>query len=91
MFMVTQVALYQASSSAAADMYVGLYGGTSYYTANTFCNFELYIPNYAGSTVINQYSADSVMENNSTTNYIGSMRLGYVAQYYGNYSSTFNY
>ena len=57
------------STSAATDMYVGLYGGTSY-TADTFCNFELYIPNYAGSTN-KSVSADSVMENNSTTNYIG--------------------
>lgn len=57
------------SSSSATDMYAGLYGGTSY-TANTFSNIEIYIPNYAGSNN-KLVSIDSVMENNSTTNYIG--------------------
>ncbi len=57
------------STSAATSMYAGLYGGTSY-TASTFSNIEIYIPNYAGSTN-KSVSIDSVMENNSTTNYIG--------------------
>ena len=57
------------STSAATSMYVGLYGGSAY-TADTFCNFELYIPNYAGSTN-KSVSADSAAENNSTTNYLG--------------------
>ena len=34
-------------------------------TASTFCNSEIYIPNYAGSTY-KSYSSDSVTENNGT-------------------------
>jgi len=34
-------------------------------TSNTFSNFEIYIPNYAGST-FKSYSIDSVIENNAT-------------------------
>ncbi len=37
-------------------------------TANTFCNGEIYFPNYAGSTK-KSYSADLVQENNSTEAY----------------------
>jgi hypothetical protein len=37
----------------------------STYTANTFSNNDLYIPNYAGSTN-KSYSTDSVTENNAT-------------------------
>ena len=36
------------------------------FTANTFSNAEIYIPNYAGSTN-KSVSSDSVMENNATT------------------------
>jgi hypothetical protein len=57
------------STSADTSMYSGLYGGTSY-TASTFSNMEIYIPNYSGSTS-KSVSIDSVMENNSTTNYVG--------------------
>ena len=39
-------------------------------TANTFGNYEMYIPNYAGSTN-KSVSVDAVMENNSATNYNG--------------------
>ena len=37
-------------------------------TANTFGNWEIYIPNYAGSTN-KSYSIDNVIENNATTAY----------------------
>lgn len=37
-------------------------------TSNTFCNGELYIPNYAGSNY-KSISTDNVTENNSTTAY----------------------
>jgi len=53
-----------ASSTGASDNYIG---GTdiSTYTASTFNNMEIYIPNYAGSTN-KSISADSVSENNAT-------------------------
>ncbi len=37
-------------------------------TANTFGNFEIYIPNYAGSNN-KSYSADAVSENNATLSF----------------------
>jgi hypothetical protein len=37
-------------------------------TSNTFCNVEVYIPNYANS-VIKSFAGDSVSENNATTAY----------------------
>ena len=37
-------------------------------TANTFSNFEMYIPNYAGSTN-KSFSVDSVTENNGTSSW----------------------
>jgi hypothetical protein len=40
----------------------------SNYTASTFASFDIYIPNYAGSTN-KSYSADSATENNSTLAY----------------------
>ena len=40
----------------------------SSYTANTFSNTEIYIPNYAGSNN-KSFSVDSVEENNATTSY----------------------
>lgn len=47
--------------------YVGALTPSSF-TATTFGNAELYIPNYAGSTY-KSYSADAVVENNATTGY----------------------
>jgi hypothetical protein len=67
--------LYGDGSSAASDSYVlnglALAGGAnaSSYTANTFSNFVLYIPNYAGSNY-KSISSDSVTENNSTGAYM---------------------
>ena len=40
----------------------------SNYTASTFASFDIYIPNYAGSTN-KSYSADAVTENNATLAY----------------------
>jgi hypothetical protein len=37
-------------------------------TANTFSNFEIYVPNYAGSTN-KSFSVDSVTENNGTSSW----------------------
>ena len=52
---------------------------TSGQTANTFGNFQLYIPNYA-SSVAKSLSCDSVTENNATA--------GYQAIYAGLWNST---
>ena len=41
-------------------------------TANTFGNFELYLPNYTSSNV-KSYSADSATENNSSTAYLSML------------------
>jgi len=50
--------------TAAAAQFIGeVNGDTS--TASTFSNFDLYIPNYAGSTN-KSFSVDSVTENNAS-------------------------
>ena len=51
-------------NSAPADALVP----TPTATSNTFNNVDVYVPNYAGST-IKTYSVDNVTENNSTTSY----------------------
>lgn len=53
-----------AASSSGSYNRVGVSPSTSY-TASTFGNFALYIPNYAGSTQKSS-SADGVSENNAT-------------------------
>jgi hypothetical protein len=55
-----------ASSSLAR--YLGTETGTGY-TANTFSNIEVYIPNYANTSYNKSFSADGVSENNATTAY----------------------
>jgi hypothetical protein len=52
-----------ASSAAANEIYA--YTNSSAYTASTFGNSEIYIPNYASSTV-KSVSVDAVTENNAT-------------------------
>lgn len=47
---------------------IGILANTSY-TANTFCNTEIYIPNYTGSNS-KSFTVDFVNENNATANYI---------------------
>ena len=53
-----------ASSSTLARFAANTVGGTE--TSNTFSNFQIYIPNYAGATN-KSYSTDTVTENNATT------------------------
>ena len=55
-------------TSATSGSYTGIYGynPASDYTANTFNNDLIYIPNYAGSTN-KSLSIDSTSENNSAT------------------------
>jgi hypothetical protein len=53
-----------ASSTSGSDNYVGGLNPSTY-TASTFGNAEIYIPNYAGSTN-KSISVDSVTENNAT-------------------------
>ena len=60
-----------AASSGSGGGYPGCYigeynGSTS--TSNTFCNTEIYIPNYAGSQQ-KSFSVDSVQETNATAAY----------------------
>lgn len=57
-----------AASYSRADFYVTGVVDESAYTANTFSNFELYIPNYASANY-KSFSIDGVTENNSTTSY----------------------
>jgi hypothetical protein len=54
-----------AGSSNASDRYIGSNPNSSY-TANTFGNHLMYIPNYTAS-LAKSYFADSVAENNATT------------------------
>jgi hypothetical protein len=56
-----------AASSYSQAKFVGTYEGTSY-TANTFSNTEIYIPNYTSGNY-KSYSADSVTENNGSAAY----------------------
>ena len=55
-----------ASSSTLARFAANSVGGSE--TANTFSNFQIYLPNYTGATN-KSYSADTVSENNATTAY----------------------
>lgn len=58
-----------ASSATGTDtkLFVGNHPGANA-TANTFGNFSIYVPNYAGSTA-KSVSIDTVQENNQTTAY----------------------
>ena len=58
------------STAASFNGSIGAIGviDPSNYTASTFSSFDIYIPNYAGSTN-KSYSADAVSENNATTAY----------------------
>jgi hypothetical protein len=61
--------LFGTGSSAASGTAYGNYVGrasSSNYTANTFGNFTIYIPNYRSSAA-KSYSSDAVEENNGTT------------------------
>jgi hypothetical protein len=55
------------SESTTSARWVGL-GSATGATASTFSNFEVYIPNYAGSTY-KSFSAEAVSENNATAGY----------------------
>ena len=58
-----------SSNSGSSETYMRFaYAEESVYTANTFNNFELYIPNYASSNN-KSTSSDSVVENNATLAY----------------------
>jgi hypothetical protein len=54
-----------ASSGTRNDAIASAASNPSDWTANTFSNFELYIPNYTGST-FKSWSVDTVTENNAT-------------------------
>jgi hypothetical protein len=58
-----------ASASSANDtpLYFTANGNTS--TASTFANIEVYLPNYALTTINKSASIDAVSENNATTAY----------------------
>jgi len=62
---ITQRRLKGDGSSAASDTSTEISWGGSGFTANTFGNAEIYIPNYAGSTN-KSVSIDAVSENNGT-------------------------
>jgi hypothetical protein len=63
-----------ASDSPGAGQTSG-YTGAGNNTANTFGNYEIYIPNYAGSTN-KSFSTDSVVENNSSSGNIVVLNAG---------------
>ena len=56
-----------ASSTSGSDNYIGALEQSGY-TADTFANGEIYIPNYAGSNY-KSLSVDSVTENNATESF----------------------
>jgi hypothetical protein len=55
-----------AANSSSNGSVIWTYSAGSNATANTFGNFELYIPNYASTTQFKSYSVDAVTENNAT-------------------------
>ena len=63
--------IYGDGSGAASESGARIFGYSngSTTTANTFCNGEAYIPNYAGSNN-KSISIDSVEENNATSAYM---------------------
>jgi hypothetical protein len=61
-------AVVSATTGATSRIYVERGAMPSWYTANTFGNAAIYIPNYAGSTA-KSISADAVTENNATASY----------------------
>ena len=63
-----------ASANASSQTWLSLFPliNASGYTANTFSSFEVYIPNYAGSTN-KSVSATGATETNATTSYIGAI------------------
>ncbi len=60
--------------SNTSSIWIG-FDQSSSFTANTFCNFEVYIPNYTSSNN-KTLSADSVNEDNASSNYGMSMVAG---------------
>jgi len=58
-----------SSASSGSSSTFTSYMDPSDYTSNTFSNFELYIPNYAGSTN-KSMSVDVVTENNATSSFV---------------------
>ena len=58
-----------ASSGSRTDTFQSATVNLSTFTASTFSNAELYIPNYAGSTN-KSFSIDTINENNATTAYM---------------------
>jgi len=56
--------VFSDAPAPSTSIYVGDYPGSGQ-TANTFGNFQVYIPNYAGSTN-KSVSVDAVNENNAT-------------------------
>lgn len=57
-----------SSSNSGGNTFIRLGTITSGDTANTFNNFQMYVPNYAGSDQ-KSVSVDAVNENNATTAY----------------------
>lgn len=55
---------YSSSGAAAATWALVMNGSSS--TSNTFSNGEIYLPNYASTTVAKSWSTDAVTENNAT-------------------------
>jgi hypothetical protein len=55
-------------ATAGTTTYFYYYGGTvaSNFTASTFSNSEIYIPNYANTSYTKSISVDTVTENNAT-------------------------
>jgi len=64
----------EGNSGQSSDTRAG-YNPKSSYTANTFGNGELYIPNYAGSSN-KSLMIDSVAENNSSAAYLMQIHAG---------------
>jgi hypothetical protein len=60
-------------ATAFTGTYFGYYGGTvaSNFTANTFSNSEIYIPNYANTSYTKTISVDTVTENNGAESWFG--------------------
>jgi len=59
--------LYTNGSTVSSfdSSFIGFYGNRSTFTASTFCNVEIYVPNYTSANY-KSVSGDGVSENNAT-------------------------
>lgn len=67
----TSVQSFNQSTYAGYNTYIFAWVEPSTFTASTFSNGEMYLPNYSSTSVQKSLSIDSGGENNATATYLG--------------------